>query len=54
MPDLLTTDEAAAYLRLSERKLYELVANGDGLQFRSWECPAPVWHPRRTAARKPT
>jgi excisionase family DNA binding protein len=28
MPDLLTTDEAALYLRLSERKLYELVANG--------------------------
>ena len=28
MPDLLTTDDAAAYLRLSERKLYELVANG--------------------------
>ena len=28
MADLLTTDEAAAYLRLSERKLYELVANG--------------------------
>ena len=28
MQDLLTTDEAAAYLRLSERKLYELVANG--------------------------
>jgi putative molybdopterin biosynthesis protein len=27
MPDLLTTDEAAGYLRLSERKLYELVAN---------------------------
>ena len=27
MPDLLTTDEAASYLRLSERKLYELVAN---------------------------
>jgi putative molybdopterin biosynthesis protein len=26
MPDLLTTDEAALYLRLSERKLYELVA----------------------------
>ena len=26
MADLLTTDEAAAYLRLSERKLYELVA----------------------------
>ncbi len=26
--DLLTTDEAAAYLRLSERKLYELVAHG--------------------------
>jgi excisionase family DNA binding protein len=26
MNDLLTTDEAAAYLRLSERKLYELVA----------------------------
>jgi putative molybdopterin biosynthesis protein len=28
MSDLLTTDEAAAYLRLSERKLYELVASG--------------------------
>ena len=28
MKDLLTTDEAAAYLRLSERKLYELVAHG--------------------------
>src|ERR1051325_5249235 len=28
MPDLLTTEEAATYLRLSERKLYELVANG--------------------------
>lgn len=28
MPDLLTTDEASTYLRLSERKLYELVANG--------------------------
>jgi len=28
MPELLTTDEAALYLRLSERKLYELVANG--------------------------
>src|SRR5689334_15478890 len=27
MPELLTTDEAAGYLRLSERKLYELVAN---------------------------
>jgi len=27
MIDLLTTDEAATYLRLSERKLYELVAN---------------------------
>ena len=27
MPELLTTDEAAAYLRLSERKLYELVAD---------------------------
>jgi excisionase family DNA binding protein len=26
MPELLTTDEAAAYLRLSERKLYELIA----------------------------
>lgn len=26
--ELLTTDEAATYLRLSERKLYELVANG--------------------------
>jgi excisionase family DNA binding protein len=29
MSDLLTTDEAADYLRLSERKLYELVANGE-------------------------
>jgi len=28
VPDLLTTEEAANYLRLSERKLYELVANG--------------------------
>lgn len=28
MHELLTTDEAAAYLRLSERKLYELVAEG--------------------------
>jgi excisionase family DNA binding protein len=28
MNDLLTTDEAAVYLRLSERKLYELVAQG--------------------------
>ena len=28
MADLLTTEEAALYLRLSERKLYELVANG--------------------------
>jgi len=28
MTDLLTTDEAAVYLRLSERKLYELVATG--------------------------
>lgn len=28
MQELLTTDEAAAYLRLSERKLYELVAAG--------------------------
>jgi excisionase family DNA binding protein len=28
MPDLLTTEEAATYLRLSERKLYELVASG--------------------------
>ncbi len=27
MRDLLTTEEAALYLRLSERKLYELVAN---------------------------
>jgi len=27
--ELLTTDEAAQYLRLSERKLYELVANGE-------------------------
>jgi putative molybdopterin biosynthesis protein len=28
VPELLTTEEAASYLRLSERKLYELVANG--------------------------
>ncbi|MPZ59506.1 MAG: helix-turn-helix domain-containing protein [Rhizobiales bacterium] len=28
MNELLSTDEAAAYLRLSERKLYALVANG--------------------------
>ena len=28
MPELMTTDEAAAYLRVSERKLYELVAAG--------------------------
>jgi excisionase family DNA binding protein len=28
MAEFLTTEEAAAYLRLSERKLYELVANG--------------------------
>jgi putative molybdopterin biosynthesis protein len=28
MPELLTTDEAALYLRLSERKLYDLVAQG--------------------------
>jgi putative molybdopterin biosynthesis protein len=28
MPDLFTTEEAATYLRLSERKLYELVAAG--------------------------
>ena len=28
-PEWLTTDEAAVYLRLSERKLYELVANGE-------------------------
>jgi putative molybdopterin biosynthesis protein len=28
MNELLTTDEAAGYLRLSERKLYELVAQG--------------------------
>src|SRR5437868_13262285 len=28
MPELLTTNEAAAYLRLSARKLYELVAQG--------------------------
>ena len=28
MADLLTTDEAATYLRLSDRKLYELVAQG--------------------------
>ena len=28
VPDYLTTEEAADFLRLSERKLYELVANG--------------------------
>src|SRR5262245_56889648 len=28
MPELLTIDEAAAYLRLSQRKLYDLVAGG--------------------------
>ncbi len=28
MAELLTTDEAAAHLRLSERKLYELIATG--------------------------
>ena len=28
MPEFLTTDEAATYLRLSERKLYELIADG--------------------------
>jgi putative molybdopterin biosynthesis protein len=28
VPGLLTTDEAATYLRMSERKLYELVARG--------------------------
>ena len=28
MDDLLTTDEAAAYLRISERKLYDLVSTG--------------------------
>lgn len=28
MSDLLTTEEAARYLRMSERKLYELIANG--------------------------
>ena len=27
MRELLTTEEAADYLRISERKLYELVAN---------------------------
>jgi excisionase family DNA binding protein len=29
VPELLTTEEAAAYLRLSERKLYELVARSE-------------------------
>src|ERR1700754_3422097 len=28
MPDLLNTEEAATYLRLSKRRLYELVAKG--------------------------
>jgi putative molybdopterin biosynthesis protein len=28
MPDLLTTDEAATHLRLSRRKLYELLSKG--------------------------
>jgi excisionase family DNA binding protein len=28
MPELMTTEETASYLRLSERKLYELIANG--------------------------
>jgi hypothetical protein len=28
MPEYLTTEEAAAHLRMSERKLYELVAAG--------------------------
>ena len=28
MRELLTTDEAASYLRMSERKLYELIAQG--------------------------
>jgi putative molybdopterin biosynthesis protein len=28
MTELFTTEEAATYLRLSERKLYELVAKG--------------------------
>jgi excisionase family DNA binding protein len=27
MPELMTTEETASYLRLSERKLYELIAN---------------------------
>ena len=44
MPDLLTTDEAATYLRLSERKLYELVANGAVPAARS---PAAGCFPRR-------
>src|ERR1700754_1437730 len=29
MPELLTTEEAADYLRLSERKLYDLVASNE-------------------------
>ena len=28
MPEFLTTDEAATYLRISERKLYELISEG--------------------------
>src|SRR5262249_62260585 len=28
MPDMLNTDEAATYLRLSQRKLYEFLAKG--------------------------
>ena len=49
MPDLLTTDEAATYLRLSERKLYELVAKNavpctkvTGTLAISARCPRPL------------
>ena len=41
MAELLTTDEAATYLRLSERKLYELAP---GLIERT-DTSAPMWWP---------
>src|SRR5262249_57584409 len=48
MQDLLTTDEAATYLRLSKRKLYELVANGAVPCTKvtgKWLFPKPGLHP---------